>query len=88
MTAPANQIDVRAAVHEAIAAILPGLSIDDIDGSRHLKELGADSIDRVEIIMHVLDRCLVSAPMSRFSDIPDIDHLIAVVDELRMGASS
>lgn len=80
--------EARTAVHEAIGSILPSLDAADIDGAKHLKELGADSVDRVEIIMQVLDRCSLSAPLSRFSDVPDVDHLVEFVAELQRGAPS
>jgi polyketide biosynthesis acyl carrier protein len=86
MTVPARPVDVRTEVLAVIGSILPGLRPAEIDSSKHLKELGADSVDRVEIIMAVLDACSVSAPLSRFSEVPDIDQLIAVVDELRKDA--
>ncbi|MFE1950789.1 MULTISPECIES: acyl carrier protein [Streptomyces] len=73
-------IDVRAhtaeLVKEVVTEILPGVDRDLIGGSRHLKDLGADSVDRVEIIAALLDRTGVDAPMSAFSDLPDIDSLV------------
>ena len=43
---------------------------------KHLRDLGADSVDRVEIIMLLLERLRPDEPMSSFSAIPDIDALI------------
>jgi polyketide biosynthesis acyl carrier protein len=73
-------LDVRAhtarLVVEVVTEILPGVDPRLIGGKRHLKDLGADSVDRVEIIAALLDRTRVDAPMSDFSDLPDIDSLI------------
>ncbi|MGC4806660.1 acyl carrier protein [Micromonospora sp. DT233] len=81
MSAPSREA-VTAAVHGAITTILPGLAPADIDHGRHLKELGADSVDRVEIILAVTDRLGVRRPLSDFNDIPTvgalIDHLCGV----------
>lgn len=73
--------DTRPAVHEAIRRVLPDL--DAIDGAGHLKDLGADSIDRVEIIQGITARFGLDAPLVAFSDVPDVEGLIALVDALR-----
>ncbi|MEU3825478.1 acyl carrier protein [Streptomyces sp. SID486] len=70
---------MTALVHEVVAQILPGLSADRITGDRHLRDLGADSVDRVEIILGLLQRLGLDTPMSRFSDVPDIDALVDVL---------
>jgi polyketide biosynthesis acyl carrier protein len=65
---------VEQAVHEVIGQILPGVT--EIPGDKHLRELGADSVDRVEIILGVLDRLGVDEPMSSFSDLPNVGALV------------
>lgn len=72
----------RAEVHAVILGILPSLTPADIDESVHLKDLGADSVDRVEIIMGVLDRLDLQEPLSTFSDLPNIGALIELLGEL------
>ncbi|WP_433498359.1 acyl carrier protein [Sphaerimonospora sp. CA-214678] len=67
--------DMVALVREVVGTILPGVPPDEIRGNRHLKELGADSVDRVEIIAALIDRLGLAEPMSRFADLPDIDAL-------------
>ncbi|MEU8891944.1 acyl carrier protein [Streptomyces sp. NPDC048442] len=68
--------DIEKLVHDTIASILPGLPAGAIDSGRHLKELGADSVDRVEIIMALIDHLGIEADMSRFSEIPSVDGLV------------
>ena len=80
-TPPATE--PRAEVHAVIRSILPGLGPDDIDESLHLKDLGADSVDRVEIIMGVLDRLGLREPLSTFSDVPSIRALVLLLGELQ-----
>jgi len=65
-----------AVVRDVVSQILPGVARDAITGDKHLKDLGADSVDRVEIILGVLDRLGLDEPMSAFSDLPDIDALV------------
>nr|ASV46895.1 hypothetical protein [uncultured bacterium] len=76
---------VRKELHAVILSILPSLAPEDINESVHLKDLGADSVDRVEIIMGVLDRLGVREPMATFSDVPNIRALIDLLTRLRAG---
>ncbi|MFI6482513.1 phosphopantetheine-binding protein [Nonomuraea sp. NPDC050663] len=69
---------VWSAVREGITDILPGARIE---GDLHLRDLGADSVDRVEIILGVLDRLGVQEPLSSFSEIPNIDALVDFLEE-------
>ncbi|SDD61953.1 acyl carrier protein [Actinokineospora iranica] len=75
--------EVEAAFHEIVTDILPELSPGAITGDKHLKALGADSVDRVEIILALMDRFGVTEPMASFSEIPDIDRLLAFLTEKR-----
>jgi polyketide biosynthesis acyl carrier protein len=69
----------RARIVDEIAAavrqIVPTVSPSDITGDKHLRQLGADSVDRVEIITTVLDRLGVSLPLAAFSDLTDLDAM-------------
>ncbi|RCG27070.1 acyl carrier protein [Sphaerisporangium album] len=70
--------DVRLVVHQQIAEILPSARIS---GELHLRELGADSVDRVEILLGVLDRLGLRAPLSDVRDVPNVDALVDVLAE-------
>ncbi|MEU7635832.1 acyl carrier protein [Streptomyces sp. NPDC039016] len=63
-------------VRAVVTAILPGTDPELVGSTRHLKDLGADSVDRVEIISELMARTGTDAPMSAFSELPDIDSLI------------
>jgi polyketide biosynthesis acyl carrier protein len=67
---------VERIVRETISSILPSLPADAISGKKSLKEHGADSVDRVEIILMIMNRLSIDEPMSNFSNIPDIDALV------------
>ncbi len=73
------------ALREVIRGILPTLPPEEITGDKHLRDLGADSVDRVEIILGVTRRLGIDEPMSNFSAVPDIDGLI---DHLSRGRSA
>lgn len=72
---------IERVVREVITIILPSVPADAIKGNKHLRELGADSVDRVEIILMLLDRLQLGEPMSTFSHVPDIDGLVALLHE-------
>ncbi len=63
-------------VYEVLGTILPGVPRDEISADKHLKDLGADSVDRVEIIMLLVDRLRLDEPMSSFSELPDLRALV------------
>ena len=83
MTANPSPLGVRAEVHAVILDVMPSLTPADIDESLHLKELGADSVDRVEIIMELLHRLGIDEPMSSFSALHDIGALIDLLGRLQ-----
>ncbi|KUZ73259.1 hypothetical protein WI73_20565 [Burkholderia ubonensis] len=89
MTVPSDTVlrDTREQVHNVLLDIMPALNAADIDERRHLKELGADSVDRVEIIMSLRERFGLDVAMSRFSDVPDLRTLIVLLATLREGAA-
>lgn len=77
MTTPTGARDrMTAVVREVVGRILPDVPPEKVTGEKHLKDLGADSVDRVEIILGIMDRLGLDEPMSGFSDLPDIDALV------------
>ena len=68
--------DVLATVVDAVVAILPAVPRHDVVGTRHLRHLGADSVDRVEIIALALDRLAIQETLASFSDLRDIDAMV------------
>lgn len=73
---------IRALVHAVITEIMPSLEDLGVDEGRSLKELGADSVDRVEIIVSVLHRLGLGVPISTFNDTPDLRTMIAILEQL------
>lgn len=81
---PASDVSreaVERVLRETIAAVLPSVPADAIAGNKHLQDLGADSVDRVEMILMLLDRLHLDEPMSSFSRLPDIDALVTFLHE-------
>ena len=55
----------------------------EITGDNHLKDLGADSVDRVEIIMALIDGSASRADGRASATVPDIDALVDFLVEAR-----
>ena len=72
---------IERVVREVIAVILPSVPADTIAGDKHLRDLGADSVDRVEIILLILERLHLDEPMTSFSSLPNIDGLVTFLHE-------
>jgi polyketide biosynthesis acyl carrier protein len=69
--------EIRQAVRATIVSVLPHLDQGTIQGHQSLKDLGADSVERIEIIMALRRQLAVSEPLARFSTLPNIDALEA-----------
>jgi polyketide biosynthesis acyl carrier protein len=83
---PASDVDraaVERVVREVIGVVLPSVPPEAIAGDKHLRELGADSVDRVEIILMLLERLGLDEPMTTFSGVPDVDGLVTLLHERR-----
>jgi polyketide biosynthesis acyl carrier protein len=81
---PASEVSresIELVVREVLAVILPSVPAEAIAGNKHLRDLGADSVDRVEIILMLLDRFHLDEPMSSFSQLPDVDALVTFLHE-------
>jgi polyketide biosynthesis acyl carrier protein len=76
LIAESQKETVARIVREAISSILPNLKAADIQGSLSLADHGADSVDRVEIILSIMSRLGLDEPMSNFSNIANIDELV------------
>ncbi|HKO54663.1 MAG TPA: phosphopantetheine-binding protein [Thermoanaerobaculia bacterium] len=70
---------VALVVRDVIAVVLPSVPRGAIAGNKHLRELGADSVDRVEIILMLLERLSLDEPMTTFATVPDVDGLVTLL---------
>lgn len=73
---------VRDAVVKAIVEVLPGVSAAEVADELTLGDLGADSVDRVEIITTVIDSLGCERRLSEFAEIPNIGAMIAFLSEV------
>ncbi|MFA7761415.1 phosphopantetheine-binding protein [Streptomyces sp. NPDC048723] len=78
-----RRAQVEQTVRAVIGEILPDLPAAAVTEDKSLRDLGADSVDRVEIISLLIHRLASEEPISRFADIPDIG---ALIDHLSKGS--
>jgi polyketide biosynthesis acyl carrier protein len=78
-----TETEISRVVKDVIVTILPHVDRAEIRGGQNLKDLGADSVERIEIILALKQRLSVDEPLSRFSSIADIDALIRFLFEVR-----
>jgi polyketide biosynthesis acyl carrier protein len=78
-----TQAEIEQLVREEIVAILPDLQPTQISGQQNLKDLGADSVERIEIILALKRRLFVDAPLAQFSAIENIEALIRFLGKAR-----
>lgn len=81
-TATPDREAVFQTVTEVITEILPTVAADRVTGRRRLADLGADSVDRVEIVVGVLDRLGLQTPMAAFAAVPDLDAMTDLLTQL------
>jgi polyketide biosynthesis acyl carrier protein len=67
---------VRRAVHESIREVLPHLADTLLSDEDSLLELGADSVDRVEIMLGTLQRLGLGLPASDLAPLADLGELV------------
>ena len=79
-TSSPTRDEITDAVSGAVGQILPVVTPAEVRGDRHLKDLGADSLERVEIIMQVLDRLGLRIPLAEFASLPDIDAMVDLLE--------
>lgn len=68
--------ELLAVVFDSVHEILPTVDPVRLRADLHLRDLGADSVDRVEIIVTVLDRLGLDEPMASFTDLSDIGDMV------------
>lgn len=68
-------------VKKQILDILPVVSITDIELSKQLKDLGANSMDRMEIVISSMEEVGVKIPLLEFAKVANIDGLVTLLYE-------
>jgi polyketide biosynthesis acyl carrier protein len=65
-------------ITENILKVLPDVDASMIRPDRQLKELGANSIDRMEIVMGSMEDLRINVPVTELSQAKDIGSLLSI----------
>jgi len=68
--------EVRAAVEKNIAEVLPEINTDLIQPEISLSELGANSIDRMDVVFGALNDLGLEMPRDRLAGVRDVGSLV------------
>ncbi|MFO0555828.1 MAG: phosphopantetheine-binding protein [Polyangiaceae bacterium] len=71
-----NRDHVLTVVKKHLSQAVDGLSADSIDPSRSMKDLGANSLDIVEVVSSSMRELKVKIPRSELSKLTNIDQLV------------
>lgn len=66
-------------VKKVILEILPFLSANDVSVDRSLKDLGANSIDRMEVVTQSMEELGLKIPMVEFGKVQNIKGLVGLL---------
>ena len=73
---------IMSVVLKHLADSVDGLAVEDIDPSRSMKDLGANSLDMVEVVSSSMRELRVKIPRSELSKLTNVDGLVDLL--LRM----
>lgn len=82
-----TKLEIFEIIKRNLVEILPELAAIDIDATKSMKELGANSIDRVDVVLQSMEALSVTFPLNELGGIENIqglvDYLEAKVRERR-----
>lgn len=68
-------------VKNVIMEVLPDVGSDMISLEKNLKELGANSIDRMEVVTISMEELGLKIPLMSFAQVNNIEGLVEVLNE-------
>ncbi|MBO9699896.1 MAG: acyl carrier protein [Sporocytophaga sp.] len=68
-------------VKNVIMEVLPDLNPEMISIEKNLKELGANSIDRMEVVTISMEELGIKLPLMSFAQVSNIEGLVKVLSE-------
>lgn len=73
--------NVESTIRQIIADRVKGLKVEDIDNSTPLTELGADSLDSVEIVMSIESHYKISISEDDFENLQTVNNIIKFLQD-------
>ncbi|MCB9676334.1 MAG: acyl carrier protein [Alphaproteobacteria bacterium] len=86
MTTDKNEI--RATVLKYLARAVDQVDPATVDSSRSMKELGANSIDIVEVVSSSMRELRIKVPRAQLNDLANIDELVDLLHRTALEKAS
>ncbi|MBI4652469.1 acyl carrier protein [Candidatus Desantisbacteria bacterium] len=71
-------------VKNTIVEILPGIQVEGIRIEESLKDIGANSIDRMDIVVRIIEIIGINIPLVEFAKVTNIQGLVDILYEKKM----
>lgn len=71
-----TKLEIFRIIKENLVEILPELESVDIDPTKSMKDLGANSIDRVDVVLQSMEALGVKFPLQELGGIENIQGLV------------
>jgi len=76
--------EILAVVKKHLAEAVDGLDVNGLDTSRSMKELGANSLDIVEVVSRTMRELKIKIPRSELSKVSNVDGLVELLHEVSL----
>lgn len=76
-----TESDIFKVVQQNILQILPTLAADDIRPEISMRDLGANSIDRSEVVINSMAELSLRIPLVKFASAANIGELVQVIHQ-------
>jgi polyketide biosynthesis acyl carrier protein len=71
--------EVLSVVLGQLGKVLPDVRLDRVDPSQRMSDLGASSLDRMDVVVASQGELGIQVPASQFADVADIAGLVEVL---------
>lgn len=75
----ARRAEVTRRLRDVVRSVLTELEPEEVRMDLHPKDLGADSVDRVEIIQSVRAEFGLTTPLAHFADLRNLGEIVDLV---------
>ena len=78
--------EIRSVVLKYLARAVPGLDPATVDSARSMKDLGANSLDIVEVVSASMRELKLKVPRAELNKLTNIDGLVSLLHDTKSGA--
>lgn len=82
-----ERTEIQAVVIKHLCGAVDGLKAEEVDTSKSMKDLGANSLDIVEVVSSSMREIKVKIPRSELSKLTNVQQLVDLLHETKNKAS-